>query len=65
MGSGSTWAHMSRSPRSALYRWARLLGDAQAIKRGPGAIARREGRRTVYRKVNRTTATLLRKAGLL
>jgi hypothetical protein len=56
---------MSRSPRSALYRWARLLGDAQAIKRGPGAIARREGRRTVYRKVNRTTATLLRKAGLL
>lgn len=39
--------------RSMLYTWARLLGDLNAIKRGPAAVLKREGRKVVLRKVGR------------
>ena len=50
----------TRRVRSDLYRAARLLGDAQAIRRGPKAMARREARKIAYRSL----ARLLRRAGL-
>lgn len=40
--------------RSALYRWARLLGDAQAITSGsPRRMARRGANKVIGRKVVR------------
>lgn len=35
--------------RSLLYTLARLLGDAQAISKGPSAIARRVVRKAAWR----------------
>jgi hypothetical protein len=39
--------------RSALYRYARLLGDIQAARRGPRAILMRLGRKAVLREVGK------------
>lgn len=39
--------------RSALYGAARLLGDIQAVRRGPTAIAKRAGRRALGRLLGR------------
>lgn len=55
---------MARDPiaqtRSAAYRFARILGDVQAARRGPTAVAKRQVRRRVLRKsagwINRWTA---------
>lgn len=47
------------------YRLLRLHGDAETlVKRGPGALAQRAGRRAVRRPVYRAVNTLLRKLGL-
>jgi hypothetical protein len=54
-----------RSARSDLYFAARRLGTAQAAMRGPTALAKREGRRVVYRRANRGLGRLLRRAGLM
>jgi hypothetical protein len=53
-----------RSARGWLYWLARREGDLEAVERGPSAVARREGRKIVYRKVNRSTARWLRRLGL-
>jgi hypothetical protein len=39
--------------RRANYALARFLGDVQAVRRGPGAVARRLARRAVRRQVFR------------
>ncbi len=39
--------------RSALYRLARLLGDLQAARRGPKALAKRMVRKALWRKLGR------------
>ena len=46
--------------RSTLYLLARLLGDVNAIRRGPKAMGKRIIRKAVYRQ----TARLLRKVTL-
>jgi hypothetical protein len=46
--------------RSLLYRLARLLGDINAVERGPAAILRRLVRKSAYKG----TARLLRRGGL-
>lgn len=53
-----------RSVRSQLYRAARALGTGQAAAKGPGALAKREARRVVYRRTNRAAGQLLRSFGL-
>lgn len=53
------------SLRSNLYRAARLYGDIEAAEKGPGALAKREVRKYVYRKTNSLTAKLLRAFGLM
>lgn len=40
-----------RRVRRALYVTARVLGDVQAMMRGPGAMARRAARKAVLRRV--------------
>lgn len=52
---------MSRT-RSNLYRWARLLGDVEAVKKG--RYPQRVVRKAVYRNTNRTTRRVLRIFGL-
>jgi hypothetical protein len=54
-----------RSARNDLYWSARRLGTLEAAKRGPEALAKREGRRVVYRSANRGLGRLLRRAGLM
>jgi hypothetical protein len=39
--------------RSFLYRLARLLGDVQAVRRGPGAMVKRLARRQAGRLTSR------------
>ena len=39
--------------RRDLYRGARILGDVQAIEKGPGAVAKRVERRWLWRMVGR------------
>lgn len=46
--------------RSLLYQFARLLGDINAVQRGPSAVARRYVRRVTYRHVSRMLRRLLR-----
>jgi hypothetical protein len=41
------------SLRSWLYWWARVIGDLQAIRRGPNAIVRRLVRKAVGRQAGR------------
>jgi len=53
-----------KSVRSQLYRSARVLGDLEAARKGPGAYARRRVRRVMYRKGNRGMARVLKALGL-
>lgn len=46
--------------RRNLYRAARVVGDLQAAKQGPGAVVRRQARKSIWRAV----ARLLRGVGL-
>lgn len=46
--------------RSFLYALARLLGDVNAVSRGPGAVARRAGRKAVGRAFGRGMGRLFR-----
>lgn len=46
--------------RSALYALARLLGDYNAIKRGPKAIVKRQVRKTLLRATSREINRLTR-----
>jgi hypothetical protein len=39
--------------RRSLYRGARILGDVQAIERGPGAVAKRAERKLLWRVLGR------------
>ena len=39
--------------RSALYKAARLLGDVNAVSRGPKAIIKRKARKFGYKKFAR------------
>jgi hypothetical protein len=39
--------------RRDLYRGARLLGDVEAIEKGPTAVAKRVERRLIWRLVGR------------
>ena len=56
---------MARSSiTSALYRAARASADARAVTRGPGAVARRQVRRAVYKHTGRVTRRVLRSFGL-
>jgi hypothetical protein len=45
---------------NALYRAARASATGRAAARGPGALGRREVRRTVYRHTGRATRSILR-----
>jgi hypothetical protein len=54
----------SSSLRRSLYRSARLLGDAQAIARGPAATGRRYVRKAAYRGTNGMLRVVLRPLGL-
>lgn len=49
--------------RSALYRAARLMGDAEAIRQGPRAIVKRQVRKRAYRTSARGTSALMRRIG--
>jgi hypothetical protein len=53
-----------RSLRSQLYRDARIMGNMEALTRGPGAYARRYVRRRAYAKSNAFTHSVLRSLGL-
>ncbi len=50
--------------RSQLYRAARDLGNVEAAEKGPGAYAKRYGRRRVYARTNSITRQFLRAIGL-
>jgi hypothetical protein len=54
----------SRSLRSTLYRSARLLGNIEAVEKGPAALGKRYVRRRVYAKSNGLTSSLLRALGM-
>jgi hypothetical protein len=53
-----------KSLRSQLYRAARDLGNVVAASKGPGALAKRQVRRSVYRRTNSGVGSLLRAFGL-
>lgn len=53
-----------RSLRSELYRDARILGDIDAISKGPTAYAKRYVRRRTYAHVNGLTSSILRSISL-
>ena len=46
--------------RSFLYTLARLLGDVQAIERGPGAVVKRVERRIIGRSLGRLLRKIIR-----
>lgn len=46
--------------RSGLYGLARLLGDIQAVSKGPGATAKRVGRRAAGKAVGRALGSLFK-----
>jgi hypothetical protein len=46
--------------RSALYLIARLLGDVNAVRRGPKAVGKRLARKAAHRGFSRALARLLR-----
>jgi len=49
------------STRGSLYRWARILGDVEAIEKGgANGYAKRVIRKRVYRSTNRTVTRALR-----
>ena len=47
-----------------VYRLARASATGRAASRGPGALAKREVRRKVYKAEGRSTRRILRKFGL-
>jgi hypothetical protein len=51
---------MARSLRSQLYRSARILGDVEAMSKGPGAYAKRVVRKKAYGRSMGLTSSLLR-----
>ena len=53
---------MARTPslRSQLYHAARIMGDIDALSKGPGAFGRRYVRRKVYSRSMGTTTSILR-----
>jgi hypothetical protein len=53
-----------RSLCSQLYREARILGNVEALSRGPAAYAKRTVRRKVYSTSNSLTRNLLKSLGL-
>lgn len=55
---------MSRSLTSLLFRMARLSADGRALRKGPGAYAKRLVRKQVYRRSGGFVAGLLRGLGL-
>lgn len=50
--------------RADLYRSARFLGDLKAASQGPKALAKREGRRYVYRKTGKLGRSICKTLGL-
>jgi hypothetical protein len=50
----------SRSLRSQLYRSARIMGDVEALSKGPAAYGRRVVRKRAYRAGGTLTRALLR-----
>jgi len=46
--------------RSFLYKLARLLGDINAVSRGPETMAKRAGRRVVGKLTSRILGRLFR-----
>jgi hypothetical protein len=54
-----------KSLRSQLYRAARDLGNVEAGAQGPASLARRQVRRTAYRRTNSALGSLLRMLGLV
>ncbi len=53
-----------RSLRSQLYRDARIMGNVDALAKGPAAYGKRYARRKVYSKSNSLTRALLRSLDL-
>lgn len=53
-----------RSLRSQLYRDARIMGNVEALSKGPLAYGKRYARRKTYAKSNALTHTVLRSFGL-
>lgn len=41
------------SIRSLLYRLASLLGDINAVRKGPDAVAKRIVRKAIYKRIGR------------
>jgi len=52
-----------RTARQQSYRFARDLGNLEALSRGPGAYTKRVVRRKAYRYTNRELARGLRRFG--
>jgi hypothetical protein len=53
-----------RTRRSELYRTARIMGDVEAMQKGPTAYGQRVLRKQMYRRSNSATRRLLRMVGL-
>lgn len=53
-----------RSLRSQLYRDARIMGNVEALSKGPLAYGTRYARRKTYAKSNALTHSVLRSLGL-
>ena len=53
-----------RGLRSQLYRDARVMGNLEALPKGPVAYGKRYARRKTYSKSNALTHSVLRSLGL-
>jgi hypothetical protein len=53
-----------RGLRSQLYRDARIMGNVEALSKGPIAYGTRYARRKTYAKSNQLTHSVLRSLGL-
>jgi hypothetical protein len=53
-----------KSLRSELYRSARILGNVEAMSKGPASYGRRVARRKVYAKSNGLLQKIFRRSGL-
>lgn len=49
---------------NTLFRLARVSADARAVRKGPGAVAKRVVRKSVYRAEGRATRKLFKGFGL-
>jgi hypothetical protein len=47
-----------------MYRTARIMGDVEAMQKGPTAYGKRVMRKKMYRRSNSATRELLRMVGL-